>query len=73
MDTWDDPWLIAAMESALVNEPGLEGSHIDVQARGGVVTLTGTVRSVAQRERAAYVARNFGGVLDLHNDLQVTP
>jgi len=73
MGTWGDAWLTAAVESALANAPGLDGTHIRVKVHEGVLTLQGVVRSAAQRERAAYVARNFGGVLGLRNDLQITP
>ncbi|MBI3947032.1 MAG: BON domain-containing protein [Armatimonadetes bacterium] len=73
MRGWGDTWLTTAVESALANEPGLEGAHVEVDTEGGVVTLRGTVRSVAQRERAVSVARNFGGVQAVRNELMVTP
>lgn len=73
MDTWGDAWLTAAIQNALANEPGLEGTHIQVETHQGIVTLRGFVHRHGQLQRANYVARNFGGVLDLENDLQVTP
>ncbi|HEX2999848.1 MAG TPA: BON domain-containing protein [Armatimonadota bacterium] len=73
METWGDHLLSLAVESALANEPELQGTHIEVEVCQGVVTLNGIVRTMAQRERATFVADNFGGVTELRNALQISP
>lgn len=70
---WSDAWLTTALESAIANESGLAGTHIEVETRQGVVRLRGVVQTITQREQAAAIARNFGGVLDLENELMVSP
>ena len=73
MESWDDAWLTEAIRSALENEPGLGGAYVTAEACGGVVTLRGVVRSPAQPARVASLARNFGGVRDLRNDVEIGP
>ena len=54
-------------------EPSLHSEDIGVTATdGGVVTLTGFVKSYSEKERAERVAKRVAGVLALANDLRVT-
>jgi osmotically-inducible protein OsmY len=51
----------------------LDASSIDVQTRSGVVSLKGIVDSWAARRAAEEAAHRVNGVLDVANDLLVTP
>ena len=50
-----------------------EAEHITVDVDGGVVTLRGTVRSLAEREAAIGVAFSAPGVARVVNELEVNP
>jgi osmotically-inducible protein OsmY len=42
-----------------------------VSAQDGVVTLSGSVRSAAERDRAVAIARQVSGVSDVTSNVQV--
>ena len=50
----------------------LRDSTINVDVDNGVVTLTGTVASQAQKTRAQNVARGVEGVTNVRNNLTVS-
>jgi osmotically-inducible protein OsmY len=55
-------------------EPSLDASHIGVAAtQPGVVTLTGTVASYAEKLSAERAAKRVAGVRALANDIEVRP
>ena len=45
----------------------IDAARISVEARGGIVTLSGTVHSWAEREDAVRAAYSVGGVTDVEN------
>ncbi|MBI4263839.1 MAG: BON domain-containing protein [Acidobacteria bacterium] len=49
--------LTAKIKSKMALDDAIEAARIDVDTTDGVVTLTGTVRSHAERERALRLAR----------------
>ena len=49
----------------------LESAHVSVHSHNGVVLLTGEVPSAEMRTLAGTTARNFRGVRQVHNELQV--
>ena len=51
--------------------PLLEKSHVNVHSYNGVVLLTGEVPSAEMRTLAGDTARNFRGVRQVHNELQI--
>ena len=59
------------VKTALVNDVELGALPIDVRAQGGVVTLEGTVRSVAEIDRALALARGIEGVARVESALAV--
>jgi len=61
------------LTSRFEQDSGLHGKAISVQAAGGVVTLSGTVDSEAQRAAAASYASTLAGVRVVVNNLQVAP
>jgi hyperosmotically inducible periplasmic protein len=66
-----DPWLATKVRTALRYHRNLDDAATKVEAKDGVITLSGRVGSVAQRALAADIARNVDGVTDVKNDLKV--
>jgi osmotically-inducible protein OsmY len=60
-----------AIEGALERDAEIDAQNIDVSARGGKVTLSGTARSWNQRQEAGVAAWNAPGVTEVQNDLEV--
>lgn len=58
----DDTALTAKVKTALVAEPGLKSTSIDVSTKDAVVTLSGNVESPTDRAKARQVAENVAGV-----------
>src|SRR5512134_1440280 len=67
----DDVGITTRVKTALLNEPNLSAGGIEVETSNGVVTLTGTVRSEAERSQAVTVARRINGVTDVRSSLSV--
>ena len=61
----DDTAVTTKVKAALMAEPGLRSMEIHVDTKDGVVTLTGTPDSSANRDRAVLIARNVAGVRDV--------
>jgi osmotically-inducible protein OsmY len=59
--------------SSLLWSPTVDATQIHVSVAGGVVTLSGAVESYWQKQRAGEIAANTGGVIDVRNELTVTP
>ncbi|MFP4891825.1 BON domain-containing protein [Paraburkholderia sp. EG304] len=66
-----DSELARDVRRALARTPNLHSTAIHVQARRGVVTLTGWVPQRAQVQRAGSVARSVRGVRQVINHLHV--
>jgi hyperosmotically inducible protein len=64
-----DGAVTGAVKAKLLADTTVGGLKIDVDTSGGVVTLTGTVRSAAERERAIAVTRETDGVKDVVDKL----
>ena len=58
------------MKTALLNDPEIS-SRIDVDTASGVVTLSGAVKTPAERDKAVAIARKITGVADVKSTLQV--
>ncbi len=70
-DTIDDATITTRVKTALLNEPVLVATGIDVTTNAGVVTLSGPVKSKQDEERAVRVARQVPGVKDVKSTLKV--
>ncbi|CAG1007111.1 Osmotically-inducible protein Y [Burkholderiales bacterium] len=67
----DDAAITGKVKAAIIVEPGLKALAIDVDTKDGVVTLTGTVDSVLDKERAVHVAQNVSGVVTVVDRLSL--
>ena len=63
--------LTAKIKSKMALDDTIRASAIDVDSSEGVVTLTGSVGSAAQRDRAVRLARETEGVTSVVDRLQV--
>jgi osmotically-inducible protein OsmY len=68
----DDSGLSTRVRTALLNDPQVAAGQINVTAAGGVVTLSGSVRTPAERDRAVALARQTSGVSDVRSELSVS-
>jgi hypothetical protein len=66
-----DAGLEAKVKSAIETRKGLEGSRIDVEAKGDMITLKGDVMSRDQAELAEKVAMETNGVASISNQLML--
>jgi hyperosmotically inducible protein len=57
-------------KAALISN-GLQKQHIDFKAKNGVLTIKGTVKTVAQRQRAQTVAASVPNVQQVLNQIDV--
>lgn len=67
----DDATITAGVKAALVRDPALEVSEIDVETERGIVQLSGFVSSADSVAAAASVARTVRGVKSVRNDLRL--
>ena len=66
-----DAAITSAVKTKFLAEPGVPGTSIDVDTNDHVVTLTGTVKSKAEAEKAVAVARDTKGVKRVVSHLKV--
>jgi hyperosmotically inducible protein len=69
--TRDDPTIATHVKIALLNDPQVGALRLDAHVSQGVVTLSGSVSTQADADRAVAVARKVGGVKDVRSELVV--
>ena len=69
----DDAWITTKVQSQYFLDPEVKGHEIDVDTRGGVVTLSGSVASEMRKNLAGQIARETEGVSRVVNQLSVAP
>jgi hypothetical protein len=67
----DDAKVASDIQSKFTQDSGLSTKQLNVQASGGIVTLSGTVDNDAQRDAAGRQAASVTGVKTVINNLQV--
>jgi osmotically-inducible protein OsmY len=67
----NDTWITTKIQSKYFLDNDVKGHEINVDSRNGVVTLKGTVESEAQKQMAAQIAQETGGVSRVVNELRV--
>lgn len=63
-----DTWITGKVKSVLLADKALSGMDIKVETNQGVVSLSGTVASSAERDLAIAKAREIKGVVDVSAD-----
>src|ERR687893_333041 len=72
-ETIDDTTTTTRVKTAMLNDPAVGGLRIDVDTFKGVVTLSGRVKSQAEKDQAVTLARKIDGVVEVKDALQVIP
>jgi len=67
----DDTTVTTSVKAKLAADKGSSVTRVQVDTNRGVVTLTGTVESSADRARAEQIVRGVSGVRGVANNLQV--
>ena len=67
----DDATITTKVKAAVMAEPGLKSTEINVDTKDGVVTLAGTVNSQDLKQRATQVAQQVQGVKQVSDQLVV--
>jgi hyperosmotically inducible periplasmic protein len=67
----EDAAITASVSAGLVKDPDLSAIKIDVDTKGGVVSLYGPAPSEAARARASTIAKAVKGVTSVENKLTV--
>jgi osmotically-inducible protein OsmY len=67
----DDTVITTKVKAAILEEPGLKSSEINVETFKGVVQLSGFVSSSADISTATKVAQAVAGVTSVKNDMHV--
>lgn len=65
----DDAAITAKVKTAIMAEPGLKATEINVDTKDAVVTLTGTVPSAPLKDRAKEIASSVSGVRSVQDNL----
>jgi hyperosmotically inducible periplasmic protein len=60
-----DAAITGKVKAAMIAEPGLKSMQIDVDTKNGIVTLTGTVDTALDKERALQLAQTVNGVVSV--------
>lgn len=67
----DDATIVAKVKSSLLSSSEVEGLDVNVDARNGVVTLSGTADTMAERASAERLAKATDGVKSVDNKLVI--
>ena len=67
----DDTVITTKVKAKILEEPGLSSAEINVETFKGVVQMSGFVKSQADINKAAAIARAVPGVSSVKNDMRV--
>lgn len=72
-DKPNDSWLTAKTKIALLADGRVSGTRINVETKGGSVTLRGKVETMDAKGAAEQIARGIDGVREVKNELAIVP
>lgn len=67
----DDGLILAKAKAALVNDPEIKGSNIDVDVERGQVTLTGVARSEKEKKKILETVWGVNGVKGVQTAIKI--
>jgi hyperosmotically inducible periplasmic protein len=67
-----DSTITTKAKAQLIGAKDVKASHVHVRTRRGIVSLTGTVPSTADKQRAEEIVQGIDGVRSVSNHLKVT-
>jgi hyperosmotically inducible periplasmic protein len=67
----EDAAITAKVKAAMLTEPGLRSLQISVDTKAATVTLSGSVQSDIQRDRAKQIAMSTEGVKNVVDNLSI--
>ena len=70
-ETVSDAWITTKVKTDLLATKDVPGSTIDVDTQEGAVTLSGTVKSQAEADKAVSVAKAIKGVSKVTSKLKI--
>jgi hyperosmotically inducible protein len=71
--TVDDTVINTRVKTALLEDPQVKGTEVQVETFKGVVQLSGFVDSAAIADRAVEIAEKVPGVVSVKNDMRLKP
>lgn len=66
-----DSWITTKVKAALVEDPLVKATEVNVETYKGTVQLSGFVSSDAARSQAIVVTRGIKGVTGVRNDIRI--
>lgn len=66
-----DSWITTKVKAALIEDPQVKATEVNVESFMGVVQLSGFVSSNAAMNQAVQIARGVKGVTSVKNDMHV--
>jgi hyperosmotically inducible periplasmic protein len=69
----DDAALVAKIKAELLKSPDVSGLAVNVDAKNGVVTLSGSAKTEAERTKAADIAKRADGAAKVDNKIVIKP
>lgn len=67
----DDTWITTKVKTALVEDPVVKSSEVNVETFKGVVQLSGFVTSKEAMDKAVDIARGINGVNSVRNNMTI--
>lgn len=67
----DDATITTKVKAALLNEPNMNSSNINVETYKGVVQISGFVANKSIKNRAEELAKSVSGVKKVENDIRL--
>jgi len=68
---FSDTWITTKVKTALIDDPQVKATEVNVETFKGAVQLSGFVSSSAAMSQAVRVARGVQGVTSVKNDMRV--
>jgi len=65
-----DSWITTKVKAALVEDPQVKATEVNVETFKGAVQLSGFVDSAASQAKAVEIARAVQGVTSVNNDMR---